>query len=118
MLRTTLKKWAEGAQPWSQEEAQHLSNTARQCLTRHECQGKRDPDMRDNCGACVLSGYERREERGTAKREGPNYAGWVRIYVELGIVPVKFKKAALAELERMDNVLYLNALKRDIVTFL
>ncbi len=107
-------------QPWSTEEGRHHHATAMQCLTRHDHpMSDRSQLTRENCGACVLNGYEPRwvdrSEHNTAT-DGPNYAGWARIYVEAGrAIPEKWR-AAFAD-QGKDNRAYYDALGRSLVSF-
>lgn len=75
---------------------------------------------RENCGACVLGGYEPRggyEDGYKVKRDGPNYAGWARMYVEARrMVPANWRDAFTRELNS-DNHAYADALARSVVTF-
>jgi hypothetical protein len=99
--------------PWTLEEARKERNMAMGAL-RHDCNGSRDPDMRSNCGACCLLGYHPRGEDRTC----PNYAGWLRVYIQLKM-PVLFK-AARAEMEDQttrENQRYMDAIQRDVLTW-
>jgi hypothetical protein len=73
---------------------------------------------RSNCGACVLAGYI--DPRDRAERhigDGPNYAGWARVYVQAGrAIPRHWRRAFRAEL-RSENRQYAEALARDVVTY-
>lgn len=118
-IRQELLTWAENAEMWEAEQAKHLRNTARQCYMVHDCGGNRSVEVRENCGACCLGGYYPYTKRHRVREEGPNYAGWLRTYIQLGIVPpASWQKAVWSELKRVDNPAYLDALRRDIVTFL
>lgn len=103
----------DGVKPWSLKEATRHRDTARQCIYRHDHNpSDRTPIVRENCGACVLNGYV---PRGEKRGERPNYAGWARIFVEVGKpMPREWLEAELA---RTDNAPYVAALKRSIVTF-
>jgi hypothetical protein len=91
-----------------------------QLLARHDHNASdRDPMTRENCGACVLNGYISRDDRrnGAKNSDGPNYAGWARVYVQAGTrIPRKWHKAFEAELAS-DNQAYSDALRRDIHIF-
>jgi len=106
--------------PWSAAEANGLRRTAQMLLSRHDCQGSRLVEMRENCGACVLNGYMSSADRksGALKvADGPNYAGWARVYVQAGSsIPRRWRKAFQAERDS-DNRLYAEALERDIATW-
>ncbi len=117
-------------EPWPTDERRHLEQTAGQCLYSHGLGGppycgdtakeRRDDEnlCRANCGACVLGGYHDLDDDEHDRRDGPNYSGWARIYVEAGrTIPRKWKAAFLRELDRTDNALYLAALVRDIQTW-
>lgn len=94
---------------WNEKEAQQLRAVSRQ-IVWESCRCD-DALSRENCGGHVLRGVIR---KGVVTCE-PNYAGWARIYVEAGIL---IKPELLArELARTDNVLYVEALKRDLETF-
>lgn len=108
-------------QPWNREEARHHAQTALQCINRHDHpMSDRSQLTRENCGACVLNGYVPRWTDPTEhdiNRDGPNYAGWARIYVEAGrIIPVTWREAFAAQ-GRADNQHYYDALGRSLVTF-
>ncbi len=103
--------------PWPAEEARRLRSIARHYLAadRHYSLSphipgsghgsKPDPD---NCEACAIR---------TGGREGPNVAGWARLFVEAQRpVPKKWREAFQRELDS-DNRAYANALQRSIVTF-
>lgn len=89
-------------------------------LARHDHNiSDKSPLTRENCGACVLNGYISRDDRqnGARDSDGPNYAGWARIYVQAGRhIPAKWHKAFDAELAS-DNQAYSDALRRDIYIF-
>jgi hypothetical protein len=97
-------------QCWTFEESNRLERSARREYFEHSYQHgrRRDPD---NCAACAL-------QAGTGKNwDGPNYAGWLRVYIEAGIRPNA--KAALKEIERArtENPRYFDAILRDIRTY-
>lgn len=117
-IRKYLREWAGSAEPWTREEAASLKNIALSLYTRHDCGGSRRIDMRENCGACVLSGYAPYGEKKALRQTGPNYAGWLRLYVQMNRLPSKWRRATKREIETNDNQTYLAALKRDVVTFL
>jgi hypothetical protein len=100
---------AGAAKPWSADESRQHSNTARHILleTHYAPDHARNPDP-DNCAACAI-------RMGGA--EGPNYAGWARIYIEAKKpIPGKWRGAFERELAS-DNKAYANALRRSIATF-
>lgn len=67
------------------------------------CKG--DPD---NCAACAIR---------TGGEEGPNYAGWARVYVEAGQpIPGKWRDAFERE-RHSDNKAYAQALEESIAHF-
>lgn len=86
------------------EEAKHRQNTASNVWSE-PCWGKTEPLHTGNCQHCEL------------RKRVPNYAGWARIYVEVG-EPIKKEQtdSFLAELES-DNKLYVEALKESIKHF-
>jgi len=95
--------------PWPAAEARHHQNTARRVLgDRHyDVNHTLDPDP-DNCAACAIR---------TGGEEGPDYAGWARIYVE-GQKPIPKKwRAAFGRERASDNHAYAHALERSIKTF-
>lgn len=98
---------------------QQLYNTAWNCF-RHWHGSDKSRDVRMNCGACALEGYEPRRGWGdgfSVKRDGPNYAGWARVYVEAcRVIPNKWKGAFRREL-RSDNKAYTQALWVSILLF-
>lgn len=107
--REEIRTLADAAEIWTLDEANRLTRTARREYFEHSyAHGRRrDPD---NCAACAL-------QAGTGKGwEGPNYAGWLRVYIEAGIRPNT--KAALKEIERArtENPRYFDAILRDIHT--
>ncbi len=58
----------------------------------------------DNCSACALT---------DTRQDQPNYAGWPLAYMENGrTIPAKWRKAFQAELNRTDNMPYVNNLRR------
>jgi hypothetical protein len=57
----------------------------------------------ENCGACILL---------ASGEDGPNYAGWPLAFIQAGrSIPYKYKKALAKELNRTDNLAYVNNLK-------
>ena len=93
---------------------------ALQLLIRHDHNPSDKSTLtRQNCGACILNGYLGQYERSQGQKvsDGPNYAGWARVYVQARrVIPRKWHKAFEDELES-DNTAYSNALKRDIEVF-
>jgi hypothetical protein len=60
----------------------------------------------DNCSACALL---------SADRRGPNYAGWPLVYMQSGRrIPQRYFDALLKELDRTDNVLYVQNLLKHL----
>lgn len=104
---------------WSEGEQRHYRNTARQCLTSHDHGSDRSELARTNCGACVLGGYEPRGGwgDGRTRADGPNYAGWARIYVEAGFAIPRLWEAAFERERHGDNDRYSAALELSIATF-
>lgn len=82
--------------------------------TRHDHPAwMRDPMTRENCGACLLQGYHPRGEA----RNDINYAGWERIYIQIGLrIPPGLFEAFLNELanDDPDNRGYVEALRDDV----
>lgn len=119
----------EQLEPWSTQEARQYCNTAAQCLFRHDhswqwcghtrAERRDDENLtRANCGACVLKGYHDRDDDEHNPHDGPNYAGWARVYVESGVaIPRKWRAAFARELMRTDNPGYSLALRRSMMTF-
>lgn len=105
------------AEPWPSDKARDYAAMSRNCLTDHghgwRFDSTEEREMtRENCGACVLAGYGQKPAE-----EGPNYAGWARIYVEARRpVPADWRGAFRRELAS-DNGAYAHALRRSIATF-
>ena len=98
---------------WPTKEAAQIRAMATQLLDRHDhTPSDRDPMTRENCGACVLGGYVGRGEK---RGERPNYAGWMRLFIEAGR-PIK-SKWVLEEFSSNTNAAYLTAVMRSIATF-
>lgn len=83
-------------------------------------------DVRVSCGICALNGYEPRGGWGDGhkvKRDGPNYAGWGRLYVEaMRPIPAAWRPAFIASVTGADDpearyVPYMMALRRDVATY-
>jgi hypothetical protein len=89
----------------TEQERSQLYNRASQCFRHYEGCRLKDPD---NCSGCALR---------TGGEEGPNYAGWARVYIEAGVrIPRKWKAAFLREL-RSPNLAYAEALLESIGEF-
>lgn len=103
-------------QPWPSAEARNLGAISRKLLDDH---GGHPGRFSEHCAACVLGGYSpkyRRQEGYEPDRDGPDYAGWARVYVEAQrAIPAKWRQA-FAE-QGHDNKGYYDALGRSIVTF-
>ena len=111
---------------WPEEDRVKMRRNAQAMFTDeyHASGGcRRDGVLgRSNCGPCVLGGYEPRGEdrdpEWDVKRDGPNYAGWGRLYVEAGY---PMKKAWRDAFERdqlgSDNEAYAAALRKSVATF-
>jgi len=105
----------------TEKDAQN-SRMASQELYRHWAHSSR-VDERMECSACTLQGYtpsgkEYAELKEQTRKDGPNYAGWARVYVEAGAkVPHKWREAFKAELDRTDNPAYVNALRHSIAVW-
>lgn len=97
----------------AQEQHENDKRTAFALLRRHDHSATNDPEVRENCGACVLNGYHQKGER----RDFINYAGWARVYIQAGKrIDKKIQFAFLAELAS-ENRAYADALKDDIRQF-
>lgn len=60
----------------------------------------------ENCGACQLE---------YAGSEGPNYAGWPLSFLKSGrSIPFKYRHALALELQRTDNLAYVENLKNEL----
>lgn len=109
------------ADVWHPLEARALRATARRMFTDHGHGSDMSRMTRENCGACVLGGYEPRGGFGDGYRvatDGPNYANWQRDYVQAGRdMPSSWRDAFARELRDTDNALWRDALLRDIRTF-
>ena len=107
--------------PWDDVTASQLSRMAARSF-QHEHGGPipRDKEganlVRANCEACNLEGY-RDIYADAHDHDGPNDAGWARVYTQARR-PVPRKWANAFARERADiNRPYADALERDIVTF-
>jgi len=102
----------EHADPWAPIDARVLTRQARYLLSNHGAQHDEATDevVRENCGACVLAGFG-------ATDDGPNYAGWERIYAQsYEPVPAPWRAAFFAALDH-ENRCYADAFARDLATF-
>ena len=103
--RAEVRTLTDAAEPWTDKEAAGFRQTAIREYYRHSYQhgARRDPD---NCAACALQ-----------MRPEPNYAGWLRVYIQAGVRPNT--RAALKEIERAqsENERYYQAILRDIRTY-
>jgi hypothetical protein len=91
---------------WGADEAKNLAAIARSMFRGHAYEHV-GIDA-DNCSYCALT---------SGGPEGPNYAGWGRLYVEAGrLIPGRWREAFQCELES-DNAAYAAALRRSIATF-
>lgn len=123
---TTYEGYAlEEIQPWPTEDAARFRQIARQLMRGDKSHRRGDckrygQTARMSCGTCALHGYEPRGgwEPGTSvKDDGPNYAGWARVYVEAGTtIPAHWASAFQRERDS-DNLMYARALERSILTF-
>jgi hypothetical protein len=92
--------------PWPADEASSLRSSARNCWQHYDYPHRKDVD---NCGACALEAM--------SDTEPPNYAGWLRIYLELGrAIPRQHYHAEMEYAER-ENPRYRDAIMRDIATY-
>lgn len=115
--------------PWDEETAKRERNIAHALLSRHDhdwtfcgrtrAEKREDENLtRSNCGACVLNGYQDRDDDEHKPADGPNYAGWARVFVEAGrSIPATWAEAFVREFTDNDNERYVEALKRDVATF-
>lgn len=72
---------------------------------------------RDTCGTCAALGWGAHNEE-HPPHEGPNYAGWARVYVQAREpIPRAWMPAFLAHLNDEENDGYREALRRDVATF-
>jgi len=94
-------------QPWDERERLRLIATARQCA-KHSAYHTTDKLARENCGGCALR---------YTQKYAPNYAGWVRIYIELGWEVPRWHYERELEYARNENMAYHDAIMRDIETF-
>jgi hypothetical protein len=113
------------ADRWSDIERDDYGNTARNVMygdPYHNSGACRrgGPDERENCAGCVLRGYTPRGGWGddiNVRRDGPNYAGWARVYVESQTaIPARWRDAFERELHS-DNEAYAAALALSVATF-
>lgn len=110
-------------EPWGEDEAKRHAAIARQVMYRDEFHnarhyGENDPLTRANCGPCVLSGYADPDDTEHDPNDGPNYAGWARLYVQANRpIPERWREAFHRELHVADNPSYSVALARDIATY-
>lgn len=119
----TLYEHRRVYEPWEPEEADQQRRMAIQLIRGDEwhrsgaCRSGRVWE-RMSCSTCALLGYEPREGWGdgySVKRDGPNYGGWERAYVQAGQpIPAKWR---IAFVQEGDNEAYYDALGRDIVTY-
>ena len=95
-------------QPWDDEKRRYLLAGARN-ISKHETGHTADKLARENCGACALTKY--------TKTEAPNYAGWLRAYIQLGWRVPSQHYATEIEYAKRENQLYYEAIMRDIATW-
>lgn len=121
-----VRRLAAGAVPWEEKDRRHHQATATSIMVGDEFHTtgacRREGRLgRENCATCCILGYEPRGGFGDdykVSRDGPNYAGWARIYVEAGYaIPRKWWRAFVAQLESADNPHYGAALARSIETY-
>lgn len=97
----------ESVEPWSESDARRWSTIA-QAMFGNSCRHGRSKLEVENCGRCALT---------SGDEDGPNYAGWARLYVEARkAVPEKWRTAFARELAS-DNKAYATALRRSIASF-
>ena len=108
-------------EPWNDAEKERQRVTAHQCLTGHDCGEEKSRLSIENCGACVLDLREvtrpERKARMLVTTGAPNYAGWLRVYIEgRKEVPLVWYVAEMSR-AKADNPAYYNAILRSIATF-
>jgi hypothetical protein len=104
------------AEPWDRKTAEQLAAQARQLM---RCEQFGNHQHRDQCGACVLRGYLSKSAKADGQKDsdGPNYAGWARVYVQAK-QPIRREWIAAFEGQRnSENKAYAAALERDLATF-
>jgi hypothetical protein len=101
---------------WDEAEKRKLRAISIRLLIEH---GGHPGRYSEHCAACVLSGYSpkyRRDENYEPERDGPDYAGWARVYVEAQrAIPAKWRNAFADQ--GKDNRAYYDALGRSIMSF-
>jgi hypothetical protein len=100
-------------QPWDDEKRRQLHAQA-VGITRHSTHhpggtAAQVKLARDNCGACAL--------RTMTQQDAPNYAGWLRIYIQLGWPVLKQHYDSELRYAEAENPQYYAAIQRDIATF-
>lgn len=91
--------------PWDEKKAADLRAQAADCAAHGS---HADRIAHDNCPGCALR---------YSDDEAPDYAGWLRIYVQLGKpVPRQHYDTEMAYAEK-DNPPYRDAVLRDVATF-
>lgn len=91
---------------WGEAEAKQIAAIARSLFRAHSY--RHEGIDTDNCSYCALT---------QGGPEGPNYAGWGRLYIEARrLIPEGWREAFRHELES-DNAAYAAALRRSITTF-
>ncbi len=111
----SLNHLIKDAQPWDAATARREALIARQLVNMHGHAFPADELTRENCGACMLKEGLTQLIHQRKHAERPNYAGWARAYVQAGVyVPWS---ALVREIVGNDNAAYVDALKRDIVTY-
>lgn len=92
---------------WPAKDARHHQSTAKRLFWEGHSYAHEGVDA-DNCSFCALT---------TGDEDGPNYAGWARLYIEAQRpMPSKWKAAFQRELDS-NNRAYALALRRSIATF-
>lgn len=103
---------------WTDNDARNMRAIARQLFKHGDWRHESDLE-RESCSACVLGGFLSASAiaDGAKPEDGPNYAGWARVYVEAGVpVPEKWRAAFEAQ-RQSDNRAYAAALEASIETF-
>ena len=92
---------------WSNHEAKTLAQSAQRMFSEGHSYRHGGVDA-DNCSYCALT---------TGGDDGPNYAGWARLYVEARVpIPERWRAAFQREVDS-GNKAYASALQRSIATF-
>jgi len=103
--------------PWSDDKVKQLHAMALQSFKHYHGTRKSDNDEAANCEACCLEGHPA-SFYDDIPTDAPNVSNWMRIYVEAQQpIPKRFRSGFERERKENDNVAYLEALERSILTF-